>query len=286
MSNGFTSPEHGPEIFDMTDCAKLLATHSSEVFAGLTYDMQGLTIDDIESDTTGCLTSTWAVKQTLPSGVCIILGKTDYLDLELEPGDPEVDVQTMLSVQLARTTDYPGRGAITQRSDFYVNLTDAEEASEFPDRDIQLEIGFHHMLINESGEIIRTRAKMSKRDIGEAIMLMKMASPTAWEKPDIDEDEQTTDDLDEIPVQIRTSSEDSGSDKSVDVYPYEAALLSDESIKNTRWLLAALAGSIAVAFSSGTPEPVQTILQEGGLMAIVPSALHFYMKVLRDAHTK
>ncbi len=280
MSDGFVSPEHGPEVFDMTDCAKLLATHSTEVFAGLTYDMQGLTIDDIESDTTGCLTSTWAVKQTLPSGVCINLGKTDYLDLELEPGDPEVDVQTMLSVQLVRATDYPGRGAITQRSDFYINLTDAEEASEFPDRDIQLEIGFHHMLINESGEIIRTRAKMTKRDIGEAIMLLKMANLSAWEKPVVDGDEPI-DDTDETAVQIRSTSGGQESDDPATDYPYEATLVSDESITNTRWLLAGLAGFIAVTFSSNTPEPVQTILQDGGALALVPSSVYFYMKLVR-----
>lgn len=281
MSDGFVSPEHGPEVFDMTDCAKLLATHSTEVFAGLTYDMQGLTIDDIESDTTGCLTSTWAVKQTLPSGVCIILGKTDYLDLELEPGDPEVDVQTMLSVQLVRTTDYPGRGSITQRSEFHVNLTDADEAAEYPDRCIDLEIGFHNMLIDESGEIIRSRTKMAKHDIDEAVMLLKMANLSAWEKPVVDGDEQPIDDTDETAVQIRSTNGERESDDPATDYPYEATLVSDESIKNTRWLLAGLAGFTALVGADFTPEPVRTIMLGIGYATTIPTLVPAYKMLMR-----
>lgn len=281
MSDGFTSPEQGPEVFNVTECAQELAAHGREVFSGLTYDMQRFSVDDIEPQATG-LAGASTVQQTLPNGVCIILSDTAYLDLGPVTGDSKIDIKKILSVSLVRTTDYPGRGAITQRSEFHVNLKDVEKAEKCPDTGIRVGIGFMNMLIGESGEIITTRAKMTKRDIGEAIMLLKMASPTAWEKPDIDEDEQTIDDLDETPVQIRTSSGDLDSDESVGVYPYEAATVSDEAIKDTRWLLAGLVGGIAVAFSSETPEPVQTILQGGGLMALVPSALHFYMKLIRS----
>ncbi len=285
MSDGFNTPEHGPEVFDRTAYAQQLATLGQEIFSALPYDMQRLSVDDIEPQTTG-LTSTFTVLQTLPSGVCIILGNTDYLDLETEPDDPEIDVQKMLSVNLVRTTDYPGRGSITQRSQFHVNLTDADEAKEYPDRCIDLEIGFHNMLIDESGQIIRSRTKMAKHDIDEAVMLLKMTSLSAWEKPVLDGDEQPSDDADETAVQIRSASEARELDDPAAVYPYEATLLSDESIRNTRLLLAGLAGTIAVAFSSGTPEPVQTILQGGGLMVLVPSALHYYMKNFRDTLTK
>lgn len=291
MSDGFNTPEQGPEVFDETACALDLATRTAEIFTYLNLDIQASSVADIEGDETGRTTGTFTVQQTLDTGVCVILSITDYMALDLDPEEePTVDVQTMVSLQFVKTTDSPGLGKITEITDFHVNLTDAQEAIEYPDRCIDVDIPFQRSLIDEDGAIRNTRSEITKHDIDEAIMRLGKTRPSKWRRPaePISSDQQ-------VKIRLSGSTQDyldnigAGAQSSADPdpdYEYWTYPVPDESIKNTRWLLAGLAGSIAVAFSSGTPEPVQTILQEGGLMAIVPTALHFYLKGIRNAHTK
>ena len=297
MSDGFTSPEHGPEVFDVTESALSLATATEEIFSSITLDVQALSVNDItdgimgniDADEAGCIKSTFTVQQTLGDGVCVILSISDYLDLDLDPEEPTVDVLKMLSLQLVRTTDRPGLGKITERSDFHVNLTDAQEAIEYPDRLIEVDVAFQHSFVDENGVTRKRITKMAKHDVDSALMLLAQTRPGKWRAPV----EPSSADQ---PVKIRLSDStqdyldkiDTGGQSVAQAdteYMHEEATVSDESIKNTRWLLAGLAGFTALVEADSTPDPVRTIMLDIGYMSTIPPLVHAYKMLLRWAKT-